>query len=64
MTVHIHLTVQEMPSGKWVGTIRRDGGQDMPFALTRPFEHRSDAVRWLVEHAKQELSTSPGGVAA
>lgn len=58
MIVHLHLTVQPMPSGKWVGTIRREG-HDMPFALTRPHDTRELAELWVLDQARRELASDP-----
>jgi hypothetical protein len=51
VTIHLHLTVQQMPSGKWIATVRRD-----QYALQRPFDEYRDACRWLVENTKAELA--------
>jgi hypothetical protein len=62
-TIHLHLTVQQLESGKHVGTIRRDD-PGMPSALQRPHDTFNEAAEWLLAQAKTELSTSHGDEAA
>lgn len=49
-TVSLFLSVQPMPSGKWVGTVRRD-----EFGLQRPHDTRGQAIGWVLERAGEEL---------
>jgi hypothetical protein len=54
-TIHLHLTVQQMPSGKHAATIRRE--DSTPFALTRAHDTAELANAWVLAQARDELST-------
>jgi hypothetical protein len=41
--IHVHLTVEPLPSGKWAGGVRCEGHGD-PYGWARPHDTREGAL--------------------
>jgi hypothetical protein len=65
VNIDLYLSVKHLPSGKIAAQIRRDSGAEMPYALTRAHDTPGQAVKWLLECAREELlGDAPRGNAA